>query len=416
MFKLFIFGLLLAIGPVHATDFSDSRTVTCLPLEQGLDRGCAYLPQSKSECADPLDPFFLESCLYENRSELVPEIVDVPNPEWSKIEKALSEKSLDGKKIFSSLPRVFKLPPGSIFSVVGREVFQKYSADRILRSLIYRIYANHELPKLKKILNGASAAERENLRSLYDAVTIQLAFKPKISESVANRGFLNMHQIGTSNGYRLPTTRFVTEETYLGLNLAQAEWQGDEVDSYLPKYAYASSALEEDEGLGKTSKFDPTYGDVIAVMKSGVLHHSTFTPADSLMAMVENLSKNEIFTARMLYSKNQYLSNADSVYAEAQVYGALTKADVDFLVVDCFVKPAGAQDPNQLSIAALDAQTISSMGHQFGVPIYNCKVEKLDQGKSVPVFSLAEQDFMADRVRYRVLPNQLLFGPETDSK
>lgn len=243
---------------------------------------------------------------------------------WRHLAQATSAPTLAASRT-DAIPEIVHLKNGE---TVPHSLFGKFDSRKIARSLNYKIYQDREMAEAEK--TGADAAYDYEGDSL-----IELAFPEKYLDSIAQNGFLNQHQLGHTQGVPCPSCRAEREDIMLGYKLEEIYMPGidNPVNKVRPKYAFLIlPGLPPESSL--TEDLSSMYGNDFAVMKDDVKDRTTFTVGDSL---AEAKTASDTHTLR--FSSKTPLSNENNryhTYVEAQIWGELTFADVEYVIVGCF--------------------------------------------------------------------------------
>ncbi|NNN05232.1 MAG: DUF3626 domain-containing protein [Elusimicrobia bacterium] len=165
---------------------------------------------------------------------------------------------------------------------------------------------------------------------------------PQALESIARDGLRNAHETAATGGFLRPFERFEAEQELAMLRLPY----GSRGRALLPKYALVRSTAADQ------APPPARYGSVALVLKPEVEARATWTYADSLdfsrRAGLYELggTSNSVLPRTFGYRRRRGDENACVNYCEAQVWGPVTLADVDYAVV-----PADASVPAEFARA-----------------------------------------------------------------
>ncbi len=152
---------------------------------------------------------------------------------------------------------------------------------------------------------------------------------PQALGSIVRDGLRNAHETGATGGFLRPWRRFEAEQELAMLRLPY----GARGRALLPKYALVRSTAADEEPP------PARYGSVALVLKPEVEARATWTYADSLdfsrRAGLYELggTSNSVLPRTFGYRRRRGDENACVHYCEAQVWGPVTLADVDYAVV-----------------------------------------------------------------------------------
>lgn len=250
------------------------------------------------------------------------------------------------------IPAITTLPDGA---VVPRTVFLEHDPADIGESLVLRHHLRYE---------ATQPRDRPSLIDYQNGTAIQLLFQEKHLDSIAERGFLNQHQIGSSGGMYDPAERAAQEDHLLGITLEAEYGRGSEnpANQVRPKYAFLSlkdiPLAQHPMIVSNAGLINSMYGNVFAVFSDAIKARTTFTMNDSL-----GMEKPaEVYTLRRkVLSADDPATHANG-YMEAQVWGPLGMRDVHHFIVNCEgFRPIGAE-----ALAKL---------RRLGKPVYGCEVD-----------------------------------------
>lgn len=231
-----------------------------------------------------------------------------------------------------------------LLAVPGRaEVFQHryyispqeirdYDTRKLAELLVERIHLECDLPETPtpgdKVLAG-------------DARLIMMV-PARLFDAISRHGFENQHQTKTTGGHWRESDRFEAEQELAMLRLPFDE-RGVEL---LPKYAVLDVKRPD---LG-TYRLPTQYGDVAVVFKKEVADRATWTYADSLDFSQKSGrfnaggAGNPVLPHTFEYLRKSKDANRCGNYCEAQIWGKLTFADVDFVMI-----PSSEPTPSALA-------------------------------------------------------------------
>jgi hypothetical protein len=299
----------------------------CLSIKDGLDKMCARDAKTDDKCSSKqLLSWFKDSCVNPTGKEVISEIVN------------LRDKDV--------------IPP---------EIFQKYPAEKIGRSLVYRDFQN----RTRKQMTDDDLIHMKS--DPYHDLLITMAFSDVLSAEIFKHGFLNQHQIpGHTNGWDNPQGRAQYEDTFLNVTIEKEYSTNSPMrleNLVRPKYSFLLS-LENFPSVRSTTIAQ--YGNSFAVFKDEVKKRSTWTSEDSLVLAVKDR-----FAIQNFYLPMEKIPSFKGPgYSEAQIWGPATLADVKYFLVGCY----GNQIDNLLTAA--EAYRVANKLDKFPVPIYSCMIEQ----------------------------------------
>ncbi|MDE2144115.1 MAG: hypothetical protein KGJ84_17035, partial [Elusimicrobia bacterium] len=153
----------------------------------------------------------------------------------------------------------------------------------------------------------------------------------EVLDSIVRYGFLNQHQTLTTGGFDRLSARFAAEQELAMLRLPY-DSKGREL---LPKYAVLNIRRP---GYGAFS-LPARYGDVAVVFKTEVRSRTTWTYADSLDysrttgRFAAGGAANPVLPHTLEYPGKAADRNVCGNYCEAQIWGKLSWADVDYVMI-----------------------------------------------------------------------------------
>lgn len=227
-------------------------------------------------------------------------------------------------------------------SPIPEYMFRDFDVNYLATSLVLRKHENE--PK-----------EPKPRYDFFQDTKITMAFDDKWIQEVAQKGFLNQHQIGHSNGTFSPTRRAYREDNFLGVKIENGYGSvGEKAHRFRPKYSYLVLTKANDQ-TGYT-RIMPHYGNVYAVFKEKTKTRATFTTQDSL-------GSSQYHDVRTFFYRSNDTLRLTGRYFETQIWGsAEVSKDVDHFLVNC---------PHVANIA----QTNLSLLKQTGKPVYKCQVK-----------------------------------------
>lgn len=226
-------------------------------------------------------------------------------------------------------------------------LYKNYSTEEIAKAVITKLGDRNQ--RIRK--NGPNSFRP------HSDTDLMLFFREDAFDSIVNNGFLNIHQIGRTNGDSTPPARAQLEDFLTGLtietggygshirNTLIAEVTKGRLDgakiptrkrellrtdpyNYLrPKSTYLV-VRDRSINIGNVV-FRNQYGHIGAVLKDEVKSRSTWTPTDSLAAAPKDLFT---FDDRPVEVK-AYGDKEVKYYFEAQVWGALNISHVETWIV-----------------------------------------------------------------------------------
>ncbi len=178
-------------------------------------------------------------------------------------------------------------------------------------------------------------------------------------ESLRLKGFLNYHESKTTGGINSPAWRATQEDQLVDLTLEETSAG----DSLRPKYGIVLPEKPEDYSLWTegSKQYIPQqrYGGWVVVFKNLVKYRTTFTPVDSLLRWGR--------VAQTLDSvESGPIRGYDGEYLEAQIWGEIDLADVDYFLV-----------PEDATAAEI------KMMKQLGLPMYESQFRLLGKYRAV---------------------------------
>jgi len=232
---------------------------------------------------------------------------------------------------------------------VSGNIFEQYDSREIAKNLILRI-------------QNEEAKEPHSSNPIYDFykdTSIKTFFPQRFLGSILKEGFLNAWQTHHGN-------QWVLENALIDMTFPHDCCEERPIQEALevePKYGYLSMDVER-PGIWKT-RLDPTYGEIVAVFKDDIKSRTTFTPGNSA-TRIHKEDPNIIPLHSLSYKMDKLFpepNTGDDVRGhqwEAQIWGALTKDDVAYFMIDCpFIQKK--IDPDDLELLK-----------ETKIPIYQC--------------------------------------------
>lgn len=270
------------------------------------------------------------------------------------------------RKVASSYQEIREIQELPLGAQLPLDALQKYDLDTIGENIVARI---------ERLRDSQSESTEAPYYDFRNDTTLTIVFHSRNIESIQKRGFLNRHQIidALHNGLKEP--EYDMAGLKLGIKNEKASY------SLHPKYSYLR--MDRNHPDIWATKVDPSYGNVVAILKDEVKDRTTFSAGNSFLIRdgVHALSyKTDQIFPEPNYARTHHQEFPWGHHWEAQIWGTLTFSMVDAFLVNC---PKLDSTPEE-SLAILE---------KTGIPIYTC-VEipngsrlypgELIFGKSVP--------------------------------
>ncbi len=252
-----------------------------------------------------------------------------------------------------------------IFYSSSSEIFQKVESFRDYQKLTSQLYEDFEINDIAKALISRIHKQENEFKLKIPEVKVDLKnnsdiilfFSSVHIKSILDKGFLNQHQTQSSSAYFTPGLRRRVENTLVGVDLGTHPGAAQ----LRPKFAFLN-IREPIELTPKTDLIERQYGAIGAVMKNQIKERSTWSTSDTNMIVMGNtgyeVSPSEMRKHHGTFDRPFFPTTAiDRSYYEAQIFGTLTFADVEYFLVD-----------NEISFEALKVA---------GKPIYAMRFERL---------------------------------------
>lgn len=107
---------------------------------------------------------------------------------------------------YTLIPEILDLENGA---AVPQELYERFDSRLIGASLISRLHSSRE--------SNANVSDPET--NFWKETKIQMRFDPQFIESIKKNGFLNLHQVGHSNGDFERANRAENESAFVGVKL-----------------------------------------------------------------------------------------------------------------------------------------------------------------------------------------------------
>ena len=227
-------------------------------------------------------------------------------------------------------------------SVIPEQLFEEYEVNQIATSLIIRKHKSE-------------TKERKPGYDYFNDTKIAIAFDSEWTQKILEKGFLNQHRLGHSNGYYSPGHRAQAEDRFLGLNIEKNYGDiGIKAHNLRPKYAFLLLKKASDQ-TGYTQIYSG-YGNVYAIIKDEVKNRSTFSLEDSLTYKV---GKDDV---RTFFVRPKSALALEGNYFETQMWGTVKLENVSHFLVDC---------PHVSNVDATTVEILKSSGK----PVYKCEAK-----------------------------------------
>lgn len=297
----------------------EEQGAICLKVEEGLDKTCARFKAHDSVCHDYYSEDSVAwdraSCINFNGDEVIAEVVNLDDN-----------------------------------AIIPAAIYKKYNSIRIAKSIVHRSFQKFARKGISK---------EDVLKPSYDVyheAQPVMAFNYSKLQAIVDKGFLNQHITGQSNGCACTDRRAGIEDGLAGLSLESSYGAvGPAAHMLRPKYSFAEFLAPNDS---LSNAFMHHYGDVLAVFKSEVKQRAFITPGDSLN---RTYSLRNAMTYFASY-KNFSFSRQENYY-ETQIWGELSFKDVNYLIVNCF---------SNTSRQVIDILKFLNLK----TPVYQCRVTR----------------------------------------
>lgn len=243
-----------------------------------------------------------------------------------------SENNSNLEKIILELPDRAKIPI---------PIYRKYSVNDIARSIIKRWVS-----KEKEFENEINFSEGA-IVDMSNDVDIVLHFWPRDLQSIIEKGFINLHQKGTSNGNRDIKRRLKIEDANIGLQLGS----NLKAIQLRPKSAFLNIRADVDIGEVMAEDLISQFGEIGAVMKSEVKRRSLWVASDSFKFGYERSKTLDVSFQKIMHFMGTFFrgklpKRIKERYFETLILGELSLDDVDHFVVSSpdllgILKPIG---------------------------------------------------------------------------
>ncbi len=178
-------------------------------------------------------------------------------------------------------------------------------------------------------------------------VDIVLQFWPRDLQSIMEKGFINLHQKGTSNGNRDIKRRLKIEDANIGLQFGSSL----KAIQLRPKSAFLNVRADVDIGEVMAEDLISQFGEIGAVMKTEVKRRSLWVASDSFKSGYERSKTLDFSFKKILhfigtFFRGKLPKRNKERYFEALILGELSLKDVDHFVVSnpelvSILKPIG---------------------------------------------------------------------------
>lgn len=233
-------------------------------------------------------------------------------------ENATPVPSLDPRLVqeIVELPDHNEIPPS---------VYESFPVNEIAKAIVQRV-RSHELIFKNKI----NSTEPKNL-DVFNDTDIILFFWDSHIGSIAERGFLNLHESHSSKGMYNPAARLRAEDLFTGIKLGESP----QALKLRPKSAFLNIRTKIDL-VPKRHPIINQYGNIGAVLKAEVKDRALWIDSDSLWFSQTShvMSSRTMIPFRgTFYRDSLPCSSLCQAYYEAVVYGEVNFADVDYFLV-----------------------------------------------------------------------------------
>lgn len=267
--------------------------------------------------------------------------------EYHQVDGKIRRLTFDGQKYIEGFTGILDLNERS---VIPGDIYKRFESTLIAEEIVKHIHKNRE-------------NRWRDLGPDYDFLRhtrLVMAANFEVFEKIKKNGFLNQHQTSTSKGTLDGQRRARAEDKFAGLKLEETYQAGmTPVNAVRPKYAYLLFDRPRVK-MGET-KITDQYGNIFFKFKDAVKKRATYTPGDSL-----TLNQGEYVKTFYKQEKHYQTLNEDR-YWEAQIWGELTLADVDYVLVNC------------PSFRGLEKTQISAL-KVSGLKVYQCDVVRSNEG------------------------------------
>jgi len=199
-----------------------------------------------------------------------------------------------------------------------------------LRTMDTRTLAELLVRRIHEECDLAGAAQPEG-KPVGDDAELVMMIPQRVIGSIAKYGFLNQHAARLSGGVYTLSARFAAERE-LAMSRLPYSHKGKEL---LPKYALLLAKRDDFGAFPLPTR----YGPVAIVFKEEVKKRATWTYADSsdfhfkAGRFSRGGADNPVLTRTALYRRKPEDKNRCGHYCEAQIWGKLTFADVDYAML-----------------------------------------------------------------------------------
>lgn len=260
------------------------------------------------------------------------------------------------------IPEIMNLKAGE---TIPPEVYEKYPLKQVALTIVYKKYAEDEEKEGEKIKHPAY--------DYFGGTEIQLAFQESIIASIAQRGFLNTHQVNSMEAVR--RGRAALEDGFLGYHL-DASFPPGASANVRPKSAYLSLLASNPE-KNPWNKDSPdnhelslaAYGNILAVFNDDIKNRTTFTMGDSVLSRPD---KQGVRTLRFKSEKLLKMIPGEH-YIEAQIWGPLTINDVHHFIVNCNM---GRNAATNLPLGVISDAGLNEL-KKLDIPIFECSENRV---------------------------------------
>jgi len=208
---------------------------------------------------------------------------------------------------------------------IPQSIYESFPVNEIARAIVQRV-RTHELIFKNKI----NSAEPKSL-NVFNETDIILFFWDAHIESIAEKGFLNLHESHSSEGMYNPAVRRRAEDLFTGIQLGESP----QALKLRPKSAFLNIRADIDLAPKKHS-ITNQYGNIGAVLKPEIKNRALWIDSDSLWfsqtSYVLN-SRTMIPSRGTFYRDSLPCTSLCRSYYEAVIYGEVGFADVDYFLV-----------------------------------------------------------------------------------